>query len=139
MLQYPLSQGRFRFSVGLGSLLLDYGPDALNLTTSRGEKLSGTQAEQALVAQLGFVPPFDALRFWVMGLPAPGETPVELSRDEAGRVIDMTQQQWRIRYERWTDVATRAGMANLPKRLVITRDDLRLTLFVQKWLLEAGN
>jgi outer membrane lipoprotein LolB len=130
---------RYRFSMGLGTLLLDYGPQSLRVTTSRGDDLRGTEAEQALVTQLGFVPPFEALRFWALGLPAPGELPAEQSTDDAGRITGMTQQQWRIRYELWTDVATPAGVARLPKRLVATRADLRLRLFVQKWHLEAGD
>jgi outer membrane lipoprotein LolB len=134
------TESRFRFSGALGmGLVLEYGPQTLHLTSSRGEDLRGPEAEQALSAQLGFVPPFEALRFWVLGLPAPGEPPLEQSVDDAGRINAMTQQQWHIRYERWTDVATRTGMARLPKRLVATRADLRLVLAVRRWDLTAGD
>lgn len=135
------AESRFRFSgpLGMGTLLLEYGPQNLHLTSSRGEDLRGPEAEQVLSAQLGFVPPFEALRFWVLGLPAPGEPPQVQSTDDIGRISDMTQQQWRIRYERWTDVATQAGVAQLPKKLVATRADLRLILVVRRWDLRAGD
>jgi outer membrane lipoprotein LolB len=134
------AESRFRFSglLGLG-LSVEYGPQILRLTSSRGEDLTDAEAEQALSTQLGFVPPFEALRFWVLGLPAPGEPPTEQSTDDAGRVNAMTQRQWRIHYELWTDVATPAGVARLPKRLVVTRADLRLKLFVKRWVLVTGN
>ena len=134
------TESLFRFGGGLGmGLVLEYGPETLHLTSSRGEDLRGLEAEQALSAQLGFVPPFEALRFWVLGLPAPGEPPLEQSTDDAGRINTMTQQQWHIRYERWMDVATRTGMARLPKRLVATRADLRLVLAVRRWEVTAGD
>lgn len=132
------AESRFKFSgpLGMGTLVLEYGPQTLHLTTSRGEDLAGVEAEETLSAQLGFMPPFDALRFWVLGLPAPGEPPAEQATDAAGRILGMTQQQWRIHYDRWTDVATRAGAVHLPKRLVATRGELRLVLFVRRWELE---
>jgi outer membrane lipoprotein LolB len=135
------TESRFKFSgfLGMGTLLLEYGPQTLHLTTSRGEDLRSAEAEQVLSAQLGFVPPFEALRFWALGLVAPGEPPVEQSTDDAGRIVNMTQQQWHIRYSSWTDVITGAGVARLPKLLVATRADLTLKLFVRRWDLEAGD
>lgn len=133
------SQLRLSGPLGAGSLLLVYSPQALRVTTSHGEVLRDDEAEQALSAQLGFIPPFEALRYWVLGLTAPGETPVEQATDSTGRIADMTQQQWRIHYDRWADVATRAGMARLPQRLTATRADLRLRLFVDRWKLQAAD
>ena len=44
--------------LGAGGLHLVYGPNSLRVTTSRGEKLEGGEAERALSSRLGFVPPF---------------------------------------------------------------------------------
>lgn len=134
------AEASFRFSapLGMGTMLLEYGPQTLRVTTSRGEELAGAEAEQALAAQLGFAPPFEALRFWVLGLPAPGDPPVEQSTDADGRIVAMTQQQWQVRYDSWTDVATPTGLARLPRKLTARRAGLRLVLFVKRWKLDAG-
>jgi outer membrane lipoprotein LolB len=121
--------------IGAGSLTLQFEPGTLRLTTSRGEVLDGTAAEDALVGQLGFLPPFEALRYWVLGLPAPGEAPASVVEAAPGRIAELTQQQWLIRYERWMQVATREGMAQLPQRLTATRADLRLRVVVDRWRL----
>jgi outer membrane lipoprotein LolB len=133
------SRLKLRGTLGVGSLTLVYGPQTLHVTTSRGEELEGDEAKQALSAQLGFVPPFEALRYWVLGVAAPGEPPTEQAADADGHIVDMTQLQWRIRYDRWADVPTRDGVARLPKRLVASRADLRLTLFIDRWKLQAGH
>ena len=48
----------------------------------------------------GFVPPFEALRYWVLGLAAPGEPPVDVQAGADGQVTQLTQQGWKIRYDR---------------------------------------
>jgi outer membrane lipoprotein LolB len=134
------AESRLRLSspLGVGGMTLVYGPQTLHVTTSRGEELEGAEAEQALSAQLGFVPPFAALRYWMLGLAAPGEAPAGQATDIDGRTVDMTQLHWRIRYDRWTDVATPAGMVRLPQHLIATRADLSLTLVVDRWKPQAG-
>jgi outer membrane lipoprotein LolB len=121
-------------SFGVGGVTLVYGPQQL-LVTARGEELRDAEAQQLLLEQLGFVPPFGALRYWVLGLPAPGEALADQSVGANGRVADMTQLQWHIRYDRWTDVATPAGVVQLPRKLTATRADLRLIVFVDRWKL----
>lgn len=129
--------GTLRLSgpVGAGSISLSYAPGTLRVTGSRGEELEGADAEAAIEKQLGFLPPFESLRYWVLGLPAPGEPPSSLLEDDAGRPAELAQQQWRIRYDAWTGVRTREGLAQLPQRMTATREDLRLRLVVDRWKL----
>lgn len=118
-----------------GSLTLTWRPGYLRVVSSRGETLEGAEAEQAVAAQLGFVPPFEALRYWVLGLSAPGEPPSQQQADDNGRLALLVQQQWQIRYERWSGAALAGGQAQLPQRLTATRDDVRLRVFVDRWKL----
>jgi outer membrane lipoprotein LolB len=124
--------------LGAGAVTLVYSPQLLVVTT-RGEELRDADARQVLLEQLGFVPPFDALRYWMLGLPAPGEAPTQQAAGANGRVADMTQLQWRIRYDSWIDVATPTGLVQLPRKLTVTRADLRLSVFVDRWKLQPGN
>lgn len=133
------SRLRVRGLVGAGGLTLVYSPTQLRVTDSRGNTNEGDSARDILSAQLGFVPPFDALRYWVLGLVAPGEPPVSPGLDAEGRITEMWQQGWHIQFERWASQATRAGAVRLPQRLTATRADLRLRLFVDHWKLSAAD
>lgn len=118
-----------------GSLTLTYRPGFLRVANSRGQVLQAADAEAAIVAELGFMPPLDALRYWVLGLAAPGDAPTARTDGPDGRLAQLDQQQWQIRYERWMPVTTDAGEAQLPQRLTATREDVRLRVFVDKWRL----
>jgi outer membrane lipoprotein LolB len=131
------SQLRLGGPLGAGSQMLVYSQASLRVTTSQGEVFEGAEAVQNLSSQLGFMPPFEALRHWVLGLAAPGEPPAAQMTDATGRIIEMTQLDWHIRYDRWTRMATRAGEVRLPQRLIATRADLRLTVVVDRWKLPA--
>lgn len=132
------AESRVRLSgpVG-GSLTLTWRPDFLQVVSSRGETLRDADAEAAIIQQLGFVPPFDALRYWVLGVAAPGEPPSRRVEAANGRVAELEQQQWRMVFERWNVVGSRAGTLLLPQRLTATRDGVRLRVVMDRWKLEA--
>jgi outer membrane lipoprotein LolB len=117
-----------------GSLTLTYRPGFLRVANSRGQVLQDADAQAAVIEQLGFVPPFESLRYWVLGLPAPGEAPTERV-DAAGQISQLTQQQWHISFDRWVPVAAGRGQVQLPQRLTATREGVRLRVFVDKWRL----
>lgn len=118
-----------------GGITISWQPGSLRLRSSRGQQFEGAEAEQVLRDELGFVPPFDALRYWVMGLEAPGEAATQRELGESGRLDELTQQQWRIQYDEWMSVSSPAGGVQVPKRLTVTRDDLRLKVLARRWKL----
>jgi outer membrane lipoprotein LolB len=121
---------------GAGRLAVTWRPGMLRLEGGRGEQYENADAEAVLMRELGFIPPFEALRFWMLGLQAPGEEPTQLTPAAGeGRLGDLTQQGWHIRYEQWMNVAAAGGDVQLPRRLTATRDDLRLRVVVDKWKL----
>jgi outer membrane lipoprotein LolB len=114
--------------LGIGGLrvVLD-GPD-LEVATSRGEKLDGDAARAELERRLGFALPLAELRWWLLGIPAPGEA--TLNQDGgSGEIHSFTQGGWHV------SINTRApglGFA-LPKRLTAEREGTRLKLLVERW------
>jgi outer membrane lipoprotein LolB len=112
---------------------VEYSPGSLRVVTSRGVKLDGGEAEETLANQLGFVPPFDSLRYWILGVPAP-HVIAEMARDDSNGLLQSLQQQgWQITYDRRMAVQTAAGTMQLPARLVATRDKLQLRLVIDRW------
>lgn len=120
---------------GAGSLTVTWSPGSLQLANGKGERYENEEAELVLTRQLGFVPPFAALRYWVLGVEAPGDAPTERSTAENGRIDTFTQQQWQIRYRDWMAATTGSGGVALPRRLVVSRDDVRLSVVVRNWQL----
>jgi outer membrane lipoprotein LolB len=114
--------------LGVGSLRAVLDEAGLRLEDGSGARLAGAEAEQALAGRLGTEVPVEALRFWVLGLPAPGEAFVE-SRGPDGRPQALSQAGWDVRIERYGPV--RGG--ELPVRLSMVRDGARVRLVVSRW------
>lgn len=127
---------RLRFSgpFGAGAMHVTLQDGELSLANSRGESLSGADAEMALAAQLGFTPPFGALRYWLLGIAAPGTAAIE-ERDAAGRLTRLTQLGWQVDYQEYRPQQGAQGRFTMPRRLRATREELDLRLVIDRWKL----
>lgn len=130
----PETSVRLAGPFGAGALQVTWRPGHLRLA-SRGDVFENKEAEAILLREMGFLPPFEAMRYWVLGIEAPGEPPTARTDSPDGRIAELQQAGWQIRYDRWANVAAAAGGVQMARRMVIARDDLRLTVFVDKWKL----
>ncbi len=109
---------------GIGALAIKQTPD--------GPSLNGAVPGDAVTAQLqdrlGFELPLAGLRFWLLGVPAP-QTAFELKRNAQDRAEQLTQDGWRIDYDRY--MAVQADL--LPAHLVLSRDSVRVRIVVDHW------
>ena len=87
---------------------------------------------EAVLAQLqerlGFEPPLDQLRFWLLGVPDPGAG-FDLTRNGLDRASQLKQQGWTIDYDRYMP----ADGDMLPARLVVSREGVRVRIAVDRW------
>jgi len=113
--------------LGIGGLRVEIDGEDIRIATSRGEKLDGQAARDELERRLGFQLPLVELRWWVLGIPAPGEASV--NQAGSGEIQDFSQNGWRV------SIQTRAaGLGfSLPQRMTAEREGARLKLFVQSW------
>ncbi len=127
-------QRRERFEVDVLSVFgqrlaqLSGGPTGVELRLSRGRRYQARDAAGLLQAQLGWSLPVAGLRHWVLGLPAPGAV-AQRTLDGEGRLLALVQQGWTIGYRRYRNTAGR----DLPGQVILTHDDLRLRLVVDRW------
>lgn len=126
--QYPhyyrlLISGPF----GSGRNLLEGREGRFTLTTAEG-RFEAETPEALMREQLGWSLPVGALGDWIRGLPAP-ERPYRLETDTLGFPRHLQQDGWVIEYRDWTQVAS----LWLPRRLVMTYDEVRVTLVVNEW------
>lgn len=124
---------QIRGPVGIGSVRLQVRGDAqhpqLQLQAGDGAVLESDAAWNELEARLGANLPAGNLRYWLLGLAAPGAHEWHPAND-AGEVT-LEQQGWRIDYQRF---ATDAG-AKVPVRLRATSGDARVRIVIDRWRL----
>ncbi|HED40666.1 MAG TPA: outer membrane lipoprotein LolB [Chromatiales bacterium] len=125
-----------RFSSLLGLRIAQLKGDALSasLYLPDNRVLSAANLSELLDDELGWSVPVAGLRYWLVGLPAPAIAaqaipPFTKGLDELGRLQWLEQSGWRIDYQRYRS----AGTLALPQKMVLTRDDLRVRLVIDRW------
>ena len=114
--------------LGLGGMRVALEGDEFRMSTSSGEQLAGAVARAELEQRLGFALPIAELRWWMLGIPAPGEASVDADAG-SGEIRGFLQNGWKISIDAR---AAALGFA-LPQRLTVTREGARLKLLVDRW------
>jgi outer membrane lipoprotein LolB len=96
------------------------------------EKLNAANVDVLLNKHFGWVIPVEGMRFWVLGLPAPGLV-ANKQLDDYGRVSSLEQLGWRIKYVRYTN----DGDIDLPEKMVLEYPQLQVRLFIDRWKLSG--
>ncbi|MCG6656517.1 lipoprotein localization protein LolB [Halomonas campisalis] len=112
---------------GSGRSTLEGREGRFSLTTSEG-RFEAETPEALMQQQLGWSLPVSALSDWIRGLPAESSDH-RLESDELGFPQRLAQDGWEIDYRDWSLVES----LWLPRRLIMTYDDLRVTLVVTDW------
>jgi outer membrane lipoprotein LolB len=121
-----------RGPIGVGSVRLQLRGGAhpeITLETSDGQKLQSVAALEELEARLGATVPAASLRYWLLGLPAPGEH--RWSGEGEGGPVTLEQDGWRIDYQRYS---TEPG-ARVPVRIRASSGEARVRIVVDSWQL----
>jgi outer membrane lipoprotein LolB len=114
----PFGAGAVRISRSAERIMIESGGAPLEVDAPFAA------LEPELVARLGFPLPLDPLRYWVLGVPAPG-LPAE------GSGADFRQGGWQVSVGEFVPVAGAPGP--LPARLTLTRDATRIRVIVDRW------
>jgi len=124
---------QIRGPVGVGSVRLELQGDGirpeLHLQTSDGRTLEADAAWDELEARLGAPVPAGQLRYWLLGLAAPGEH--EWTEEHEGGVRTLEQGGWRIDYQRYS---TDPG-ARVPVKMRAASGDASVRIVVDRWRL----
>lgn len=124
------SQLDLRGPLGAGAFRLTVGPGTLSLADGAGRVLDAEAARAELQARLGADLPWDHLRYWMLGLPAPGDG--ALVGDAAISPLRVIEQSgWRLAYDSFDAVQ---GL-NLPARFSAESGNVRVRVIVDDWSL----
>lgn len=116
--------------LGIGGFRVHGDDGWLTLQTDDGAVLRSANLEAELAWRLGYSIPIENLRYWVRGLPAPGEVDA-MQLDANGRLRTLSQAGWRIQYTAYK--ATQGYQ--LPSRLIVEGEGVRLKLAIGEWQL----
>lgn len=104
--------------------------DEMTVTDASGTSIAGTAAREYVATEFGAPLPVAELRYWLVGVPAPGLGYQETLGGD-GRLAGLEQAGWELRYSRYTAV----GRLALPARIEIMSESARLRLVVSSWRL----
>lgn len=126
---------QIRGPVGIGSIRLRVQGDAespdVELETSDGVTVASQAAWDELEARLGAPVPAGNLRFWMLGLAAPGAH--QWHEPDAEGVTALDQAGWRIEYQQYSSDAG----ARVPVRMRASSGEARVRIVVDRWSLGA--
>ena len=114
--------------MGIGGVRVALDGEEISIATSGGDHLDGAAARAELERRLGFALPLAEMRWWLLGIPAPGDA--DLIQDGAtGEVEGFVQSGWKVVVNAR---AAALGFA-LPQRLTVEREGARMKLLVEQW------
>ena len=116
--------------LGAGAVRIIHDKNILRVESGGEGRVYDSSTPATLAAATGWPIPVDALRFWLRGLPDPGQALEELILEQ-GRAREIHQGGWVVSYTDYTAVA--AG--TLPSQLELTRaaDGISLRLVNGRW------
>jgi len=116
----PLNQGTV-------SIVLQ--DDLILINEGNGNERISRDPDALLKEKLGFSIPLQSLRYWVLGVSAPGEASEEMDLYPDGRLKHLKQAEWSLDYERYRDW----DRLVLPQKILIQGRSLKLKLFADEW------
>jgi outer membrane lipoprotein LolB len=114
--------------LGVGGVRISTNGTDIEVVNSKGERLDSDAARNEMTARLGFEPPLDSLRFWVLGAPDPVHA-AEETLDELQRLSRLIQDGWDIEYAAYADVSGKW----FPSRMTLKKNDVRVRVLVDGW------
>lgn len=121
--------------LGMGSLHLKGSAAGVVLKHSGEEaSFSSRDPELLLSRKFGWYIPVKSLRYWVKGLPDPrfGKAG-QLKLDTYGRVAEMQQAGWQIRFLRYQSVKN----IQLPGKVFLNHNGLGVRMIIREWDLKG--
>lgn len=113
---------------GLGATSIQGTPNSIWFTRSGEQPVYSDDPEALIRQQVGWTLPIRHLLYWVKGVPAPGQFQ-EMLFDESGNLYQLNQAGWNIVYESYHS----SGPYPLPRKIVLRRDNVRLTFVINNW------
>jgi outer membrane lipoprotein LolB len=102
----------------------------------KGKTIIKARSPEALIKKAtGWNLPLTQLNYWVRGLPAPKTNIKQITPNTTGLIAQLEQSGWVIDYQSYHQIQHQNQLIYLPKKIVATHGDIRLTLVIREWTL----
>lgn len=115
--------------LGRGTIEISGNKDSVKLHTADNRLLEDKDVDILMQQNLGWKIPVAALIYWIRGLPDPHMAISQIQLEQTGHLASINQSGWNVSYEQYT----RVGTLELPSRMTIVREQLKLRLSINKW------
>lgn len=115
--------------LGQGLMELNGAPEQVEMRTSDSNVYRARTAEELMQAHAGWRVPLTGLRHWMLGRPDPQAPIAALALDPGGRLAELRQLGWLIRFQRYDEFD---GIV-LPTKLTLENSRIRGKLIVRSW------
>jgi outer membrane lipoprotein LolB len=115
-------------ALGAGGLTIELVGDRLHVETSGGEAVDDDAAVRVIANHLGVPLPLAELRYWLLGVTAPGSEATEVLGANQ-RLSALTQEGWEVHFTEYQAVAGDL----LPARVDARREQIRVRLRITHW------
>jgi len=115
--------------LGQGLMELRGVPGLVEMHTSDDGVYRAPSAEELMEVHAGWRVPLTGLRYWILGRPDPAAEIVALELDPGGRLAELRQLGWTIRFERYGEFDNIA----LPTKLTLDNPQVRAKLVIRSW------
>ena len=118
---------------GAGHAQLTGTRDGVVLVDADQHASFASSPDRLLHETTGVRMPVKGLLYWMRGIPDPELPPPSVKLDEFGRVQQMQQDGWQIRFKSYTNVQA----YELPEKIFIDSADLKVKIFVDNWNIKS--
>ena len=118
--------------LGVGALAISGDRESVEIRSKDGV-ITTRSPESYMQQQLGWSLPLSKLRYWALGVPAPGlidEQPREILLDEVGRALRFEQLGWKVEYSEYQTV----NSLTLPRKLTVASGGRTFKLVIDEWI-----
>ena len=132
VLKFRWEQDRRNYRVDIRSAFvhvasIEVRPRGVKVRTRDGA-YTARSPEDAAHRALGLSAPLSSLRHWILGVPSPEHALESLRVGDKGLAQSIEQGGWRVDYESY-----HGAEHPLPRKLLITKDDVKLVVLVSQW------
>ncbi len=114
--------------LGQGATVVRLSGKQVTIDRGGGNVQVSDQPEDFVNQQLGMSVPITALRYWIAGLPEPGQPFVDTPSG-------FHQSDWLIEYKQMQPAAGRV----LPRKMTVMNGQVKLKLIIERWVVNGAN
>ena len=124
-----------RAPLGFGAAHVVNDAQGLQVDAGQGQRYAGASAVDELTRRLGFEPPLQSLRYWLLGVPDPASVAAETLSADGLSLLAIEQGGWQVQVQDYARYGNTTLGASLPRRLSLQRDGVRVKLVIDQWTL----